>query len=269
MEYVCKLQLKDTLWECLEKPIPIGVDSSEDSDNSTNCSDSTGSPPRKRRRFRRLIDFKTPEDLENLKSVAADVFELKDYAEWFLSKSKTNETNADILDPENYAEWVNSTLGTEDEAKVIIHPANYCTWYFYLVVQGIQPPRPRVGERKIESTAQRNKRYAEYALEHVNKTRNCSEGYEYTRECEILDLEDFVHLNFYARLKVSESGREPGPEELFFAAVPLEDTGVSCCCILDSKEFGNSVIRHPPGFECWECEYPDIVCSCASAYDFT
>ncbi|KAH9623054.1 hypothetical protein KSS87_021195 [Heliosperma pusillum] len=206
----------ETIWEILDKQIEF--DSSEDSDTCcsdndiTNRSDSTGSPSRKQLPFRRLREFKTARELEELKSVAADVIELKDYAKWFKSRSQPNMD--DILNPENYGEWF-STLGTVAMANVIVAPYNYCTWFDYFVVHGGEGPRPY----EMETIENKNRRYGELALAHFNKTLDCSEEYEYTRQCEILEFEHFIHLNFYARLKVSESRQKPGPNQLFFAEV--------------------------------------------------
>ncbi|XP_074316906.1 uncharacterized protein LOC141653139 [Silene latifolia] len=238
---------RETLWECLTKQIEN--DSSEDSDNSTNSSDSIAFSPGKR--LRRLLEFKTAKELKDLKSVAREVLELKDYAEWFMSRSEPKID--EILYVENYCEWV-STLGTEAKANVILDPYNYCTWYHYFVVKGTEPSRD---DDRGETTEQMNRRYGELALAHFNATAtgDCTEDYEYTMQCEILDFEEFLHLNFYAHLKVSESRQE----QLFFAEVDSENK-VTFCCILDSKEYGDSDVRHPPGFECLECMEFNSVC---------
>lgn len=97
------------------------------------------------------------EQLEDLKSVAAEVVELKDYAEWFMSRPEANVD--DIFSPKTYCEWF-SSLGTEAKANVILHPYNYCTWFMYFVQQGIEPPRVD----KMETREHMNRRYGELAL---------------------------------------------------------------------------------------------------------
>ncbi|XP_074295562.1 uncharacterized protein LOC141623350 [Silene latifolia] len=235
---------RETLWECLTKQIEN--DSNEDSDHSTNSSDSIGFSPRKR--LRRLLEFKMAKELEDLKSVASEVLELKDYAEWFMSRSESKIE--EILYPRNYCDWF-STLGTEAKANVILDPHNYCTWYHYFVVEGTEPSRD---DDYWETTEQKNKRYGELALAYFNATGDCTKDYEYTGQCDILEFEEFIHLNFYARLKVTESRPEPGPKQVFFAEVDSENK-IILCCILDSEDYGDSDVQHPAGY----CHFPRTV----------
>ncbi|XP_074303600.1 uncharacterized protein LOC141638049 [Silene latifolia] len=238
----------ETISRCLDKRIEF--DSSSDSDNNSTNS----SHPGKRPGLRRIHEFKTAKELEDLKSVAAEVIELKDYAEWFISRSQHNVD--DILEPDYYSEWF-STLDPVAKANVILYPSYYSTWFNYRVKRRGEPRTVY----EMETNKHKNKIYGELALAHFNKTRDSSEAYEYRWQWEVLEFEEFVHLNFYARLKVSESRLEPGPEQLFFAEVRRQNE-VTRCCILDSEEFDNSDIRHPPDFECFECmEFNEVCCS--------
>ncbi|KAK9713508.1 hypothetical protein RND81_06G031900 [Saponaria officinalis] len=257
-----------TILESLTEPMEF--DSREDSntrfDNSSNRSHSTDSPPPKRPRLRRLSEFTSAKEFEELKSVAAEVVELKDYAEWFMSRSEANLD--DFLLPDTYWDWF-CTLGTEAKEKAILIPQSYLDWYLDVMEGEIEPP-DFVG---MDTWEQQIRRYGELALAHFKETGRRSEDYEDMSHTGAWNSGYFLHFNFSARLKVSESRLEPGPLRLFFAEMRSTNDEVTYCCILEdsildsilnSEEYGHLEVVHPPGFVCSEClgseGYEDYVC---------
>ncbi|XP_074294736.1 uncharacterized protein LOC141622613 [Silene latifolia] len=210
---------------------------SEEKDNSSRDCDSSsdsssGSPPHKRPRRPLLFtnqDFEKIR-LKDLKKIDAEEILPKVYVDWFMSLG-ANEN--DILLPEYYDEWF-MTLGTEAQADVL-YPGIYIQWYmrkFY-----------KVEPLTFPSLADLIRKYGQPALEYFNKINKCD--YEYVRDVALNECGLSYHLNFYGRLKVSSSRPESeAPEILFFADGVLE------CCILDSHEFGDATVLHPPHFRC-------------------
>ncbi|KAK9667819.1 hypothetical protein RND81_13G012800 [Saponaria officinalis] len=149
---------------------------------------------------------------------------------------------------------------TEAKEKAILIPQSYLDWYLDVVEREIE--RPDFVE--LDTWEQQIRRYGELALAHFKDTGCCTEDYEYMSHTGAW-YSGFLHFNFSARLKVSESRLEPGPLRHFFAEMRSENDEVTYCCILedsipDSEESGNLVV-HPPGFACSEClGTEDYVC---------
>ncbi|XP_074293840.1 uncharacterized protein LOC141621012 [Silene latifolia] len=173
--------------------------------------------------------------LKELKKIDAEDILPKVYVEWFMSL-EANEN--DILWPGYYGEWF-MTLGTEVKAD-FLHPYFYTQWY----VMKFNKADPM----KFPSSAELIQKYGQPALEYFNKINKCD--YEYVRDVALNECGLSYHLNFYGRLKVSSPRPESeAPEILFFADVHF-DHGVLECCILDSHEFGDATVLHPPHFYC-------------------
>ncbi|KAH9619213.1 hypothetical protein KSS87_004088 [Heliosperma pusillum] len=190
------------------------------------------------------------EELGKIKSGDAEAIQLKDYVDWFMSvraEAEVDENN--VFWPQYYGRWF-STLETEAKANYF-HPFEYNQWYAERF--NSREPNEEFPDMAVIRAA-RIERCGQLALEYFNNINKCDD-YEYVRDVAIRECDDSYHLNFYGRLKVSPAKAKPEPELpciLFFADVDFEDEVLECC-ILDSEEFGDAGVLHPPDTYCEIC----------------